>query len=197
MLPGRPDRSPVALGFGAVCRGVTVQSFPLSAPESCGRFRGGLAHGALPDTRASSGTLGAKEGPSSMAAEKLSMPCDPCAVKPLASASGMERDWGDRRDGGGNPGTAEAGLGTLRRTGAWRGSGAVGGSGGLAARNVASMCGAKGENRSRRSLSRPPLSGPFLSLLSGHFGFSSPMPLRGRVGPLGKSVFMATRSLSE
>lgn len=45
--------------------------------------------------------------------------------------------------------------------------------------------------------SGPPFSGPFLSLLSGHFGFSSPMPLRGRVGPLGKSVFMATQSLSK
>lgn len=70
-------------------------------------------------------------------------------------------------------------------------------SGGSCTRWCGSMCGTQGVNRSPLSRSRPPLSGPFLSLLSGHFGFSSPMPLRGRVGPLGKSVFMATRSLSE
>lgn len=130
------------------------------------------------------------------------------APVPAGPSAGKSRACAPRTEPGSGTGARETGFRTAER------KGAVGLSAGLSegeqsaaccpsraealtCGGAGSVCGAEGVNRPRLSRSRPPLSGPFLFLLSGHFGFSSPMPLRGRVGPLGKSVFMATRSLSK
>lgn len=151
------------------------------------------------------GDAGRNRGAPGCGSEK---PSQESAPGPAGPSAGKPRACAPRMEPGSGTGARETGFRTAERTGAVRLS--AGWSEGeqsaaccrgraeaLTSGGAESVCGAEGVNRPRLSRSRPPLSGPFLSLLSGHFGFSSPMPLRGRVGPLGKSVFMATRSLSK